>query len=195
MFRLIRAHGPAAAPAQVSFQYPAPPYHLEYTQVFERPPRFDQAFTGIVFDRALLDRASPHRDHATHRALVAVAEGELARITRQTPCFRRATEYLVSRGAASEVRMEEVARSLGMSVRSLRRRLVAEGRTYRAVEQDAHAIVAQQHLRSPQLSIEETALKMGFAHPSAFYRAFKRWTGMTPLEFREQAETTHKAAP
>lgn len=65
---------------------------------------------------------------------------------------------------------------------------MAEGRTYRELEQESLGLMAQQHLRDPRRSIQEVAHMMGFAHPSAFFRAFKRWTGTTPCAFREQQQ-------
>jgi len=80
--------------------------------------------------------------------------------------------------------MRTVARALGLSVRSLRRRLVAEGVSYTSVANDALAMVAKHYLVDEQYSIQQTAHEMGFSDPRAFHRAFKSWTGMTPDAFR-----------
>lgn len=81
--------------------------------------------------------------------------------------------------------MEVVACALELSMRSLRRRLAAEGKSYNAVEKDALAIVARRLLRDEQRSIQEAAYEMGFSDTTAFHRAFKRWTGTTPSAFQE----------
>lgn len=81
--------------------------------------------------------------------------------------------------------MQSVARALELSVRSLRRRLAAEGKAYDDVLHEALAIVAKHFLRDPSRTIREIAYEMGFSDPSTFHRAFKRWTGTTPNAFRE----------
>jgi AraC-like DNA-binding protein len=81
--------------------------------------------------------------------------------------------------------MSRVARTLGLSRRSLRRRLVSEGSSYKTIVKEALAIVAKHYLREKRLTIQETAYEMGFADTSTFHRAFKRWTGRTPSAYRE----------
>lgn len=84
--------------------------------------------------------------------------------------------------------MVMVARDLGMSVQSLRRRLKEEGVSYKAVLDEAFGTVATRMLSDSRQSIQETAHAMGFSDPTAFHRAFKRWTGMTPTEYRTKTE-------
>jgi AraC-like DNA-binding protein len=183
-FRIIRSFSPQARPERVSFEYAAPEYRGEYTRVFESTERFEQPFTGIVFDRALMNTASPHKDEDVHDALRIVAERRILRITQRVPSAMRVLELVVQRGASGPNNMEDIARSLGLSARSLRRRLFAEGKTYHAIMNEALAIIAKQHLRDKHRTIQETAYEMGFADATTFHRAFKRWTGMTPSAYR-----------
>jgi len=83
--------------------------------------------------------------------------------------------------------MPSVARALDLSVRSLRRRLAAEGHSYDALLHEALAIVAKRLLHDSDRTIREVAYEMGFSEPSTFHRAFKRWTGTTPAAFRDHA--------
>ena len=85
--------------------------------------------------------------------------------------------------------MANAARRLGMSERSLRRRLAAEGTSYREVVRVALEAKAGRLLRDPARSIKETAAALGFADTAAFHRAFKRWTGVTPLEYRRRTRS------
>ncbi|MFM2416817.1 MAG: hypothetical protein RL385_1540, partial [Pseudomonadota bacterium] len=75
--------------------------------------------------------------------------------------------------------------ALGLSARSLRRRLSEEGLTYSAVTEEALSIVAKRLLRVGRLSIQEAAFEMGFSDTTTFHRAFRRWTGTTPSAYRK----------
>jgi AraC-like DNA-binding protein len=183
--RILRNFDPRARPDLISFAYPAPAYRDEYARAFDHTERFAQPFTGVVFDRALLDAPSPHRDSDLHNALKVIAERRMSRLTRSEPFAPRVRALVLERGTTESVDMESIARTLGVSKRSLRRRLVSEGTSYNAVVNDALAVVAKQLLRHRGLSIQEAAFEMGFAATSTFHRAFKRWTGMTPNTFRQ----------
>jgi AraC-like DNA-binding protein len=185
MVNLVRSFSVQARLERASFAYPAPAYRSEYARIFEGAERFDQPFTGIVFDRRLLNTASPVRDEDVHGALRSIAERRVLRLTERTPYAVRVHEFLMQQGsAASRSDMKAVAASLGLSVRSLRRRLAAEGQTYAAVANDAFAAIAKHLLRDKQHTIQEIAYEMGFSDTSTFHRAFKRWTGTTPRAYR-----------
>jgi AraC-like DNA-binding protein len=186
VFRMIRMFNPQARLERVSFEYSAPDYQAEYTRVFERAALFDQPYTGVVFDRSLMDAVSPHKDGDVHDALRAIAERRILGVTQRAPFSLRVRERLVQQGPARRTDMHAVARSLGLSARSLRRRLAAEGKSYNTVVNEALAIIAKHFLRSKQLTIQEAAYEMGFADTSTFHRAFKRWTGMTPTEAKAE---------
>jgi len=183
IFRMVRSFAPHARPERVCFEHSAPEYHAEYARVFENTECFYQRFTGIAFDRALMDAVSPHKDTEVHEALRAIAERRILRLTERAPFALRVRERLVQLGPA-RADMNAVARSLGLCARSLRRRLVAEGKSYNELVNEALAIVAKRLLRDDRLTIQEAAYEMGFADSSTFHRAFKRWTGMTPNSFR-----------
>lgn len=187
-WRMVCEFAVPARPLQASFEYPAPTYHAEYTRLFEGAEKFDQPFTGIIFDRELLDAPSPIQDEDVHGLLRSVAERRMLRLTDSVPFAARAREVIVKQGTA-RVDMEKIARSLGLSGRTLRRRLAAEGIRYDQVANEALAIIAKQLLSSSRLSIQEVSAALGFAHPSGFHRAFKRLTGMTPVEYRRQASS------
>jgi AraC-like DNA-binding protein len=74
-----------------------------------------------------------------------------------------------------------------MSERSLRRHLTREGISFPELLTDAQREIAERLLRDSTRTIQQAAYDMGFSSPSAFHRAFKRWTGRTPSEFRAAA--------
>ena len=85
--------------------------------------------------------------------------------------------------------LDEVAAALHMSARSLRRKLDAEGSSYRAVLEEARRQMADQLLRSTTMKIEEMAVHLGYADTASFTRAFRRWHGASPGQYREQLRT------
>jgi AraC-like DNA-binding protein len=85
-----------------------------------------------------------------------------------------------------KARMDEIARRLGMSPRTLARRLAAEGLTFAGVLEEMRADLARRYLQEDDLAISEIAWLLGYREVSAFTHAFKRWTGRTPREARSQ---------
>ena len=184
--KLLTTFSHHARPRCVCFGYPAPSYSEEYTRVFDGAERFDQSYTGIVFDRAFLEIVSPHKDDDVYAALRTIAEQRMLRLMQRTPYGLRVREHLVTNGPTRRTSMSAVARGLGISVRSLRRRLESEGTSYNTVVNESLGILAKQLIRNNSGSVQEIAFEMGFADTSSFHRAFKRWTGMTPRAYRAE---------
>ncbi len=188
--RMIRVFaGPRATVRAVHFEHPRPDHHLEYTRIFGGVERFRRPFTGIEMDRKILDQPGLHHHAQLYQVLRSEAERMLSQLTHGISQAERLKQYVLARpplGAIPD--MEVVARDLGMSVRSLRRRLKEEGASYKAILEDAFSTVATRMLSDSSRSIQETAHAMGFSDPTAFHRAFKRWTGMTPKQYREKRD-------
>jgi len=79
---------------------------------------------------------------------------------------------------------ETIAEHLHMSVRTLARRLAEEDTSHKALLDELRSDLARRYLSDAGLAISEVAFLLGFSEPSAFHRAFKRWTGQTPRQFR-----------
>jgi AraC-like DNA-binding protein len=176
--------GQGARARGVYFTYPAPAYRAEYSQVFGGAERFEHAFTGIVFERAWLERSQPYKNPELYSTLQQQAERTLSRIERAAPLAQRVTAQLAAQGAGAMPSMEDVARNLGMSARSLRRKLLSEGAVYKDLVDQVLMERAKRMLEDPRISIQEVAFATGFATPAAFHRAFKRWTGLTPKAYK-----------
>jgi AraC-like DNA-binding protein len=186
LVRLLRPYGVHARLDRLCFAYAAPAHKREYGRIFGSAVRFDQAFTELVFDCRLMTTHSPHNDQEVYDALKALAERRMTKLIEEAPYALRARELLVQRWWASRCDMNSVARSLGLSVRSLRRRLAAEGKPYHAVEREALATVATHLLRDKRRTIRDIACEMGFSNAGTFHRAFRRWTGTTPSAYRKE---------
>lgn len=181
--------GRMAVPLQVEFEHPAPPYRGEYLRVLGAPVRFDSDATRLCFDRALLDVPLLHANPSLYRVLASEAERKLAELPAALLSDRVRAMVLQEDevGRAKRRTMEQVARRLALSERSLRRRLRDEGSSYASVVEEAITGVARRLLSDRSITIQHVADQLGFSEPSAFHRAFKRSTGMTPQQFREGA--------
>jgi AraC-like DNA-binding protein len=190
LLRLVRTFGPAGVARAVWFEHARPTHHREYTRVFGGVERFGQPRTTLAFDRALLDRPQMHQHPALYSMLRAEAERALDRMTAGLRPSDQVREYLLARPPARIPDLATAARDLGVSERSLRRRLAAEATSYRALVRATLETSAGHWLRDPRRSIQETAHALGFSDAGAFHRAFKRWTGMTPKEYRERGRAS-----
>jgi AraC-like DNA-binding protein len=190
VLRMIKTFAASSTTVRaVSFEHERPAYHREYTRIFGGVERYGRSFTGIEIDRKLLDQPGLHRHAELYEMLRSQAERKLDHLTRGVGYADRLKQYLLvrsPRGAMPD--MATAARELGMSVRSLRRRLTEEGVSYRAILEESFGAVAARLLGDSRRSIQETAHAMGFSDPTAFHRAFKRWTGMTPKQYRSRSD-------
>jgi AraC-like DNA-binding protein len=84
-----------------------------------------------------------------------------------------------------EAQLDLIRRKLGLSARTLQRKLQEEGTSYQELLEETQRTLAEFYLQKPEIAICEVSYLLGFAQPSAFHRAFRRWTGLTPGEFRQ----------
>jgi AraC-like DNA-binding protein len=166
----------------VQLQRPEPRDAAPYGRVFRCPVRFGASEDAMVFDAALLDRelvmANPEvarrNDEAVREYLARIEHGSIVDQVRGK---------LVKR-LADKPSPQEIARALGMSQRSMQRRLHASGTSYEAVLGELRKELACAYLREGRYSVGELAFTLGFEDASAFARAFRRWTGVSPSEYR-----------
>jgi AraC-like DNA-binding protein len=178
------------------FEHARPAHHREYTRFFGGVERFEQTTSGITFDRGLLDRPQLYDHPELYSVLRAEAERALERIMEGLSAADEVRRYLIARPPSRIPDPSTAARDLGMSERSLRRRLAAESTSYRDLVRAILEMHADHMLRDPKRSIQETAHALGFADAATFHRAFKRWTGRTPKEYRERpVEPSNKRGP
>jgi AraC-like DNA-binding protein len=134
-----------------------------------------------------LDRLHLHRHSELHALVLGEAERCLIRRSRPLACAERVRGLLSGRPPGRIPDMSWVARELGVSVRSLRRRLSEEGTSYRELTQASLYDAACSMLRNPDVTLQGVAHALGFADASAFHRAFRRWAERTPAQFRAAA--------
>jgi AraC-like DNA-binding protein len=182
----LRSITPGAQLVRLTFAHPAPSFADEYGRLFGLTPEFDCESTTMVFSRKLLDVRAPDRDDALRIGLTAIAEQRLMRLTNSTPYAQRVREHLSRCTGETRTDIDAVAKELGLSERSLRRRLAEEGTSFFAVWTEARAATAIALLERTRLTLQEVAFELGFSGESSFHRAFKRWTGTSPGAYRRK---------
>ena len=180
-----QATGAECAPAEVRFPFPEPTDTSEHQRVFRAPLRFNHDRSELVWPRQTLDLPMLAAD----AMLQPIVEGQVRAQLESLPSGESATDA-VRRSLAQELcdgepTLERVATRLHMSARTLHRRLDDEGASFRRVLAEARRELAERHLSDSQLAVCEIAFLLGFSEPSAFRRAFKRWTGQQPAAFRQ----------
>jgi AraC-like DNA-binding protein len=179
---------------EVTFTHPAPPDVREHERVFGCPVRFGAEQNRLVIERATWDAPASHANSGVLGVLMEHADLLLARLPRGPDLVERTRRAIGGRLRGGDPSLEGVARELGMSERSLQRRLRDLGYTFNALADEVRAATARLYLQQPDLALAEVGYLLGFADQSTFNRAFKRWTGVTPKQARVRA-TGAGAAP
>lgn len=186
--RLCRGlYGAEFRARRVCLARPAPPADCRprYAQVFKREVEFAAPETALYLDaaqlRAPLATANPelarHNEDILARMLAQVDRSHI---------LPRVRAHLLERLPQGEPGQQAVADALHMSLRNLQRRLADEGTTFRELLGTLRHELALRYIADPALSLNEISYLLGFADSSSFGRAFKRWTGRTPQDYREQ---------
>ena len=171
----------------VSFRHACRSDPERYAAHFGCPVRFEAERDALVLSQTMLDLPNRLGDGAVSDFLTAHLETEIGAIS-DDPSLRAALLRRLTPALSNGVpQAAEIARAMGMSERTLYRRLAAEGLTFRDVLTEAQSSLAQDLLRDSASSIAEIAFLTGFAEQSTFSRAFKRWVGQAPAQFRQSA--------
>jgi AraC-like DNA-binding protein len=181
---------PSAARVECWFPHSRPADLHEYERAFDGAAlRFNAPFRGFAFDKAYERAPVSGADPALHsmvRARLDSFVGQIARLRTMTTAVRRLVVQEMNReNALSENALaDRVATAMRMSRRTLSRKLEQEGTSFFAVADTVRRETALAYVLDRRLEMTEVAFLLGFSHVESFYRAFKRWTGETPVAYR-----------
>jgi AraC-like DNA-binding protein len=175
-------------PTLVCFAHPEPEDTSEHARVFGAPVRFTSGRTAVTVPNDVLDAPNPGGDEGLVGVLDDYAHGLLASAPERPSVAGRVGALLTAAFRGGDLpTAEQVARELNMSVRSLHRGLEADDTTFRELVDQLRHERSAALLADPRYSITEIGYLLGFSEISSFYRAFKRWTGRTPADYRSRA--------
>jgi AraC-like DNA-binding protein len=169
---------------RVDFAYEAPADHREHARIFGCPVCFGAPRTGVVLAREVWDTPLERGDSGLAEVLERHARMLMDQLPRVSDAVGQVRAAIHDELEGGDPSLDNVARKLGTGRRSLQRRLADEGLTYAEVLDDVRGAMARAYLGQRGLSIAEVAYLLGFSEQSSFTRAFRRWTGTSPAEFR-----------
>ncbi|WP_332738996.1 AraC family transcriptional regulator [Hydrogenophaga sp.] len=176
-------------PRAAEFIFPEPVDAGPYLRAFGCPVRFNQPATRLLLDNADLDRTLPSSDPVLFDMHQRVIEARMVQLGNAST-GHRVTEEVIRRLHLGEPRREDIASSLAMADRTLQRRLHEEHTSFQQLLDDARRDLAQKYLAEARYTLGQVADLLGFADQSNFFRANKRWFGVSPGQYRARLLVT-----
>lgn len=171
-----------------AFSYPEPALSAEYQFMYSKQLSFNESVTSLCFDRGYLNLPVIQNDR-TVREFVRNAPANIVLKYKNTNSVSAQVRRRLRVGANVEwPEFEAVAASLGVKPTTLRRRLDDEGQSFQAIKDQLRRDMAIDYLFNTSNSMAEIAARLGFAEASAFHRAFKKWAGASPGEYRMRVQ-------
>lgn len=165
------------------FAHPTPANAADYDTYFDGYVQFNASFYGVSIPHNLLDSPVETADADTHRLLVNQISSRME-MARTQNSFVDAVRFHLKRADGPLPRMSIVADTFNMSARTFRNRLRRNNTSYQSLLDCERHEQAVGLLRNSEKSVKEIAYTLGFQESSNFSRVFKKWTGVTPLDFR-----------
>jgi len=173
------------APVEVSFQHTEPSHLSSHKKAFNCPIHFNQPHNYIAYHAAELATRTAKADVSINRFLVERVEEETQGIEVSAIKIVADVESLIKDALPSGIpSVIQIGEHMCMSSRTLTRRLSEQGISFRELVRQTQEKVARDLLKKTTNSVSEIAFQTGFSEQSSFSRAFKRWTGLSPVEFR-----------
>jgi AraC-like DNA-binding protein len=176
-------------PLEVTFSYPPPESVEEYESYFNCPVLFEQKANTFTIPLKVIFTPILYANPELLEYFENYAQEFLAEMDRQSEYASTVTKILLSQLDDEDLSIKKVAKELSVSVRTLQNRLKAEGVVFSDLLQDVREKLAKKYLRE-NYSVEDITYLLGFSEPSVFRKAFKKWSGVTPKQYRQSSFST-----
>jgi AraC-like DNA-binding protein len=176
------------SPVRAEFIHARPNQKVEYAEFLGCPVRFHAEWDALVFAEETLRLPVAGADNRLLKALEHACHKILGPTPRKQDIVHDVRELIIDRLTKGAPRFHDVAGQLNMGSRTLERRLSERGTTFSTLLDDVRCGLAKQYLADTDVGLERLAYLLGYSEPAALVRAFKRWTSMTPMQFRDSSD-------
>ena len=181
-------------PREVQFSHQAPRDSSEHLRLFGAPVLFGCASNALVVEREFFDRAVPAADPRLFDIMRHYLNDVLDKIPREDGPLSAIRKTIAETMREGSPNLRQVAQRLATSPRTLQRRLKDHGLDFKNLVDDTRRQFAMDYLKNPDDTLTQIAFLLGYSEVSAFNRAFKRWTGKTPLDYRRNQKHSTSGA-
>jgi AraC-like DNA-binding protein len=155
-----------------------------YQPIYSKEIQFQQAENRVIFQRMLLDLPLPTANQQSRALFVAQCQDLLQQRHRENSTALKVRNHILA-NIDKKISMDDVADKLCVSLRTLRRQLINEETSFRALTDEVRETLAVHLIQETALTMEQIAVRLGYSDTANFYHAFKRWTGHPPKYFRK----------
>lgn len=173
---------------RTEFSYPEPAHSAEYRLMYSAELSFNRPNTLISFDASYLDLPIVQNERSIKEFLRTAPESILVKYKNGSSLTARIRRRLRQFLPGEVPDFESLADELNMTPATMRRRLHEEGESFQSIKDQLRRDLAIGYLSHSNRSVMDIALELGFSERSAFHRAFRKWTGASPGEFRRTAQ-------
>ena len=187
--RLFQFHaGRQFSLLEAQFERREPRNKAPYYEIFSRNIRFDAEINELVLPGEVLECVNPSADRVMFEFMEQKCDAITKSLDRKKDIITLLKEEFIQNMADNDRAITDVARRLGMSERTLQRRLTEAGTNFWETYENTRDELSARLLKDTDLSLEEISRQVGYSSQSAYTRAVKRWHGKSPLQLRRQLQ-------
>lgn len=169
--------------SQVAFPFEAPAYAALARDLFKCEVQYGQSWAGFALPAGVIDQALKLADPAAFQGALLICQRELDKIMRDESLGAQVRRAMLEKPGEFPS-LGDTAERFHLSPRTLHRRLLQEGTSFKGILEDVRHMLALEHVKSGRLSVQEIAYMLGYTDIANFRRAFKRWEGVAPSGYR-----------
>jgi AraC-like DNA-binding protein len=174
------------SPVRAEFMHGRPNQKVDYESYLGCPVKFHAEWDAVIYAAETMQLLVIEADNKLLRVLKDACQKILGPTPKKKDLVHDVRELVIQRLAKGPAHFDDIARDVNMSSKTLERRLAERGKSFRVLLDDIRRDLTKRYLGETDFRLEQVAYLVGYSEPAALVRAFRRWTGTTPIQFRQQ---------